>query len=76
MIDVHGDSISHTSDYFDQLYYLAVKIIKEGKAYADDTEQMQVQRLNLFLQEDDILRLYAADASRTLRWNRVQAPRR
>ncbi|KIP08865.1 hypothetical protein PHLGIDRAFT_103677 [Phlebiopsis gigantea 11061_1 CR5-6] len=44
LLDVHGDSISHTSDYFDQLYDLAVKIIKEGKAYADDTEQMQMRQ--------------------------------
>lgn len=43
LLDIHGDKISHTSDHFDQLYELAVKIIKEGKAYADDTEQAQVR---------------------------------
>ncbi|THH29089.1 hypothetical protein EUX98_g5103 [Antrodiella citrinella] len=43
LLDVHGDKISHTSDYFDQLYELAVKVIKEGKAYADDTEQAQMR---------------------------------
>ena len=41
LLDVHGDKISHTSDYFDQLYELGIRMIKEGKAYADDTEQMQ-----------------------------------
>ncbi|KAI0934689.1 hypothetical protein AcV5_006451 [Taiwanofungus camphoratus] len=43
LLDIHGDKISHTSDYFDQLYELAVKIIREGKAYADDTEQAQMR---------------------------------
>ncbi|KAI0950020.1 hypothetical protein AcV7_008616 [Taiwanofungus camphoratus] len=43
LLDIHGDKISHTSDHFDQLYELAVKIIKEGKAYADDTEQAQMR---------------------------------
>lgn len=42
---VHGDTVTHTSDYFDQLYELCVKLIKDGKAYADDTEQEQVRLL-------------------------------
>ena len=49
LLDIHGDAISHTSDYFDQLYELAVKLIKEGKAYADDTVQMEVMALDVFL---------------------------
>ncbi|EKM55113.1 uncharacterized protein PHACADRAFT_173184 [Phanerochaete carnosa HHB-10118-sp] len=44
LLDVHGDVVSHTSDFFDQLYELAVKLIKEGKAYADDTEQLQMRQ--------------------------------
>ncbi|TFK30031.1 glutamate-tRNA ligase [Coprinopsis marcescibilis] len=44
LLDIHGDKITHTSDYFDQLYELAVKMIKEGKAYADDTEKEQMQK--------------------------------
>jgi len=43
LLEIHGDKISHTSDYFDTLYDLAIKLIKLGKAYADDTEQMQVR---------------------------------
>jgi len=41
-LDIKADKITHTSDYFDQIYELAIKIIKTGKAYADDTEQAQV----------------------------------
>ncbi|KZT09696.1 glutamate-tRNA ligase [Laetiporus sulphureus 93-53] len=43
LLDVHGDAVSHTSDYFDELYELALQMIKKGKAYADDTEQMQMR---------------------------------
>lgn len=42
LLDIRSDEVSHTSDYFDQLYELAIKIIKDGKAYADDTEQAEV----------------------------------
>ncbi|KZT71351.1 glutamyl-tRNA synthetase [Daedalea quercina L-15889] len=44
LLDIRGDAVSHTSDYFDQLYELAVKMIKEGKAYADDTEQAEMRK--------------------------------
>ena len=43
MLDIKGDVITHTSDYFDQLYEYALTIIKAGKAYADDTEQIQMR---------------------------------
>ncbi|CAL1705363.1 unnamed protein product [Somion occarium] len=43
LLDVHGDILTHTSDYFDKLYELALQLIKEGKAYADDTEQAQMR---------------------------------
>ncbi|KAJ8523145.1 hypothetical protein ONZ45_g374 [Pleurotus djamor] len=48
LMDIHGDAVSHTSDYFDQLYELAIKVIKSGHAYADDTEQAQMrdERMN------------------------------
>lgn len=42
---IKGDTISHTSDYFDQIYELAIKMIETGKAYTDDTEQTQVRTL-------------------------------
>lgn len=44
-MDIKGDTISHTSDYFDQIYELAIKTIEAGKAYTDDTEQAQVSIL-------------------------------
>ncbi|KAH9180743.1 glutamate-tRNA ligase [Lactarius sanguifluus] len=43
LLDIKGDSVTHTSDYFDQIYELALKIIKTGKAYADDTDQAQMR---------------------------------
>ena len=39
---IKGDIVSHTSDYFQELYDSCVKVIKSGKAYADDTEQVKV----------------------------------
>lgn len=44
LLGIEGDKVTHTSDYFDQLYDLAVKLIKEGKAYTDDTEQIQMRQ--------------------------------
>ena len=41
LLDIHSETVTHTSDYFDQLYELALQMIKTGKAYADDTEQLQ-----------------------------------
>jgi glutaminyl-tRNA synthetase len=32
----HWDGLYHASDYFDQLYEWAIKLIKAGKAYVDD----------------------------------------
>ncbi|TCD70262.1 hypothetical protein EIP91_004163 [Steccherinum ochraceum] len=43
LLDVKGDQVTHTSDYFDHLYDLGIKMIKTGKAYADDTEQAQMR---------------------------------
>ncbi|KAI9011069.1 tRNA synthetases class I, catalytic domain-containing protein [Gaertneriomyces semiglobifer] len=47
LIGIKGDVISYTSDYFDQIYELAVKMIKAGKAYVDDTDvdTMREQRM-------------------------------
>jgi len=41
-----GDRLYYASDYFDQLFDFAVKLIKEGKAYIDDqdAETISVQK--------------------------------
>ncbi|KAI9248794.1 tRNA synthetases class I, catalytic domain-containing protein [Phascolomyces articulosus] len=39
LIGVDSSVVTHTSDYFDQMYDLALKMIKEGKAYVDNTDQ-------------------------------------
>lgn len=41
-MEIFGDVISHSSDYFGLIYDYGVKIIKEGHAYADDTPAEQV----------------------------------
>lgn len=45
-LGVKGDVITYTSDYFPELMAMCEKLIKEGKAYADDTERetMQMER--------------------------------
>ena len=39
----HWDGLYYASDYFDQLYEWAVKLIKEGKAYVDDLAADQIR---------------------------------
>lgn len=48
MMGVHGDKVSYTSDYFDDIYKLAIQCIKDGKAYCDDTlqERMRAERMD------------------------------
>lgn len=48
MMEIVGDNLSHSSDYFDLLADYAVKIIKEGNAYADDTDgaRMKQERMD------------------------------
>ena len=41
LMSIHGDQVTHTSDYFHYLYEQCIRVLKEGKAYADDTEQQQ-----------------------------------
>lgn len=45
---ISPDKTSYSSDYFDQLYDYCVQIIKDGNAYADDTdkETMGDERMN------------------------------
>lgn len=45
---IRPDKTSHTSDYFEELYQYCITLIKEGKAYVDDTDQMTMrdERMN------------------------------
>lgn len=43
LLNIRGDVVTHTSDHFEVLYEYAVRMIKAGKAYADDTEQQQMR---------------------------------
>lgn len=38
LMEIKGDSLSYTSDHFDLIYDYALQMIKEGKAYCDDTD--------------------------------------
>lgn len=48
LMGIKPDKTSHTSDYFQELYDQCVKLLKDGKAYADDTERetMQHERMH------------------------------
>ncbi|KAJ2809212.1 glutamate--tRNA ligase [Coemansia guatemalensis] len=39
LLGIHADTITHTSDYFQQIYEYALLLIKRGLAYVDDTDQ-------------------------------------
>jgi glutamyl-tRNA synthetase len=39
LMGIKPDVLSYTSDYFDYLYDMCIRLIKEGHAYADDTDQ-------------------------------------
>ncbi|KAK0636143.1 tRNA synthetases class I, catalytic domain-containing protein [Bombardia bombarda] len=43
LMGVKPDKVSYTSDYFDHLYEMCIRLIKEGHAYADDTEQEKMR---------------------------------
>jgi glutamyl-tRNA synthetase len=47
-LGVKGDVVTYTSDYFSDLVKMTEKLIREGKAYVDDTprEQMQKERMD------------------------------
>ncbi|EMG47348.1 GUS1 Glutamate--tRNA ligase [Candida maltosa Xu316] len=47
LLGIKGDKITYSSDYFDVMYDLAVKLIKDGKAYCDDTpvHKMREERM-------------------------------
>lgn len=44
MLGIKYDIFSHTSDHFDLIMDLCTKMIKEGKAYVDDTEPEQMKK--------------------------------
>ncbi|OJJ08019.1 hypothetical protein ASPVEDRAFT_203236 [Aspergillus versicolor CBS 583.65] len=48
LMGIKPDRTSFSSDYFDELHQYAIQIIKDGNAYADDTdkETMASQRMN------------------------------
>ena len=40
----HWDGLFYASDYFDQLYQWAIKLIKDGKAYVDDLTAEEIRQ--------------------------------
>lgn len=48
LMGIKPDKMTYTSDYFDELYQYMIQMIKEGNAYADDTdkETMAHQRMH------------------------------
>lgn len=43
LMGIVPDKVSHTSDYFKELYDYCIQMIKDGNAYADDTSQEQMR---------------------------------
>ena len=43
LMNILPDKTSYTSDYFDELYDYAIQLIKLGKAFADDTPQIEMK---------------------------------
>ena len=39
MLKIHPDRISHSSDFFPQIYGYCIELLRKGEAYADDTEK-------------------------------------
>jgi glutaminyl-tRNA synthetase len=40
----HWDGLFYASDYFDQLYEWAIKLVKDGKAYVDDLSAEEIRK--------------------------------
>jgi glutamyl-tRNA synthetase len=43
LMGITPDKFSNTSDYFKELYEFCIRMIKDGNAYADDTDQATMQ---------------------------------
>ncbi|CAN6675046.1 glutamate--tRNA ligase, cytoplasmic [Trichomonascus vanleenenianus] len=43
LLGIKGDKVSHSSDYFKEMYDYAVQMIKDGLAYCDDTPQEKMR---------------------------------
>ncbi|KAG5518691.1 hypothetical protein PMAC_002660 [Pneumocystis sp. 'macacae'] len=48
LLGIEGDEITFSSDYFNEIYDFCVQMIKDGNAYADDTDKdtMRAQRMD------------------------------
>ncbi|KAJ3152405.1 hypothetical protein HDU86_005583 [Geranomyces michiganensis] len=44
LLGIKADEITYTSDSFDRIYELALQIIKDGKAYVDDTDLLTMRK--------------------------------
>lgn len=44
MLDIKPDRWSHTSDHFDTILEMCERLIKEGKAYVDDTDSETMRK--------------------------------
>ena len=44
LLGITPDKRTHTSDYFQELYDMCVRMLKEGTAYADDTEKTVMKK--------------------------------
>lgn len=43
LLGIKGDHLSYTSDHFQTLYDYAIRLIEQGDAYVDDTDQMTMR---------------------------------
>ena len=44
MLGIKPDKFTHTSDHFDRIQELCEWMLREGKAYADDTDPEQMKK--------------------------------
>lgn len=44
LMGIHPDKLTYTSDYFDYLFDMCKRLISEGHAYADDTDQETMRK--------------------------------